>query len=71
MADKIALTIAQQFEVERMTRVVDAATDIEELRRLCRQLIQAWHCQKAATHWAIEQAMDSDRAARVSAVQPG
>lgn len=52
MAEPIALTIGQQFEVERMGRLVDATSNVEDLRKLCKQVIQAWFCQKAATRWA-------------------
>lgn len=57
MAEPIALTIGQQFEVERMGRLVDATSNVDDLRKLCKQVIQAWFCQKAATRWAIDQAM--------------
>jgi hypothetical protein len=53
MSEPLALTVGQQFEVERMNRVIDATSDIEALRRLTKQLVQAWHCQKAATRWVI------------------
>jgi len=53
MSEPLALTVGQQFEVERMNRVIDATSDIEALRRLSKQLVQAWHCQKAATRWVI------------------
>jgi hypothetical protein len=53
MPDQLALTIGQQFEVERMGRVIDATSDIEALRKLSKQLVQAWHCQKAATRWVM------------------
>jgi hypothetical protein len=57
MAEPLALTTAQQFEVERMLRMVDTSEDVAALRALCKQLIQAWFSQKAATRWAIDQAM--------------
>jgi hypothetical protein len=57
MAEPLALTTTQQFEVERMHRMVDSTEDVGALRALSKQLIQAWFCQKAATRWAIDQAM--------------
>lgn len=49
------LTIGQQFEIERFNRAIDATADPEQLRRLAKQLLQAWHTQKAATNWMISQ----------------
>ena len=49
------LTIAQQFELERMTRTIDGTSDVKELRKLAKMLLQAWHSQKAATQWVMRQ----------------
>ena len=49
------LTIGQQFEIERFNRAIDATADAEQLRTLAKQLLQAWHLQKAATSWVISQ----------------
>jgi len=49
MSEPIALNLGQQFELERMTRAIDATGDTQVLRGLAKQLLQAWHCQKAAT----------------------
>ncbi|MCS5698121.1 hypothetical protein NZK32_03585 [Cyanobium sp. FGCU-52] len=51
----IELTTGQQFEIERFSRAIDATGDPEELRRLAKQLLRAWHTQKAATDWMIRQ----------------
>ena len=51
----IELTIGQQFEIERFNRVIDATADPAELRAVAKQLLQAWHTQKAATNWVIGQ----------------
>lgn len=53
--EPMELTIGQQFEQERMSRTIDATTDVVALRSLAKQLLQAWQCQKAATQWAIRQ----------------
>ncbi|MDI9406559.1 MAG: hypothetical protein QM522_07605 [Chitinophagaceae bacterium] len=53
----IELSIAQQFEIERFSRAIDANADADQLRSLAKQLLQAWHTQKAATNWAIQQQM--------------
>ena len=55
MSMPIDLSIAQQFEIERFNRVIDASVDPAELQHLAKQLLQAWHTQKAATTWAISQ----------------
>ena len=49
------LTVGQQFEIERFNRAIDATADTEQLRHLAKQLLQAWHVQKAATSWVISQ----------------
>lgn len=51
----IELTTGQQFEIECFSRAIDATVDPEELRRLAKQLLRAWHTQKAATDWMIRQ----------------
>jgi hypothetical protein len=49
--------MGQQFEVERFSRAIDATTDPEQLKALAKQLLQAWHTQKAATEWVKLQNM--------------
>jgi hypothetical protein len=49
------LTTAQQFELERMSRAIDATNDPAALRGLAKQLLQAWQSQKAATRWVMDQ----------------
>lgn len=53
------LTIGQQFDIERFNRAIDATADAEQLRSLAKQLLQAWHLQKAATSWVISQQDES------------
>jgi hypothetical protein len=55
MSDPIALSLGQEFELERMTRAIDATCDPQALRGLAKQLLQAWHSQKAATQWIMRQ----------------
>ncbi len=55
MSSPMQLSTGQQFEIERFSRVIDATADPEELRRVAKQLLQAWHSQKAATNWLIRQ----------------
>jgi len=49
----VQLSVGQQFEVERFNRVIDATGDPEQLKTLAKQLLQAWHTQKAATQWVM------------------
>ena len=57
MVQSIELTVSQRFEIERFSRAIDATADPEALRAIAKQLLQAWHTQKAATNWAITQQM--------------
>jgi hypothetical protein len=55
----IALSLGQQFELERLSRAIDATADLEALQGLAKQLLQAWHSQKAATQWVMRQHLDA------------
>ena len=59
MIEPLALTLGQQFELERMSRAIDATADLEELQQLAKQLLMAWHNQKAATAWALRQQLNA------------
>jgi hypothetical protein len=59
MSEPLALSIGQQFELERMSRAIDATADPQALRGLAKQLLQAWHSQKAATQWVMRQQLGS------------
>jgi hypothetical protein len=53
----IALTVSQQFEIERFNRIIDETTDRDALRKTAKQLLTAWQYQKAATLWAMREAL--------------
>jgi hypothetical protein len=55
--DPLALTPAQAFDLERMSRAIDATTDVPALQYLAKQLLQAWHSQRAATAWVMRQGL--------------
>lgn len=59
MSEPIVLSLGQQFELERMSRAIDATVDPQALRGLAKQLLQAWHSQKAATQWVMRQQLGS------------
>ncbi len=63
MTAPIALTVGQQFEIERFSRAIDATADTDALRSIAKQLLQAWHTQKAATNWVMRQHMGLEPAA--------
>ena len=55
--EPLALTASQEFEIERFSRAIDATGDVATLRAIAKQLLQAWMTQKAATKWAMRQAL--------------
>jgi len=55
MSEPLSLSLGQQFELERMTRAIEATAEVESLQRIAKQLLQAWHSQKAATQWVMRQ----------------
>ena len=57
MANEMGMTINQKFELEKISRVIDATSDPQQLQQIAKQLLQAWHAQRAATDWAIRQQM--------------
>jgi len=59
MSEPLALTLGQQFELERLSRVIDSTADLQSLQGLAKQLLQAWHSQKAATQWVMRQQLGS------------
>jgi len=59
MSEPLALSLGQQFELERMSRAIDATVDPQALRGLAKQLLQAWQSQKAATQWVMRQQLGS------------
>ena len=52
---QIGLSVAQQFDVERMNRAIESTIDPQQLQVLAKQLLQAWHTQRAATVWITRQ----------------
>ena len=55
MEEMIGLSVTQQFDVERMNRAIESTIDPQRLQVLAKQLLQAWHSQRAATAWVIRQ----------------
>ena len=55
MEESINLSVTQQFDVERMNRAIESTLDPQQLQVLAKQLLQAWHSQRAATVWVTRQ----------------
>lgn len=55
MSEPLALSTAQQFDLERMSRAIEQTHDPKVLQGIAKQLLQAWQSQKAATQWVIRQ----------------
>ena len=55
MEKAIGLSVPQQFDVERMNRAIESTIDPQQLQVLAKQLLQAWHSQRAATVWITRQ----------------
>jgi hypothetical protein len=55
MTEPLALSLGQQFELERMNRAIESTADPRALQDLAKQLLLAWHSQKAATQWVMRQ----------------
>ena len=55
MEKSVSLSVAQQFDVERMNRAIDSTLDLQTLQVIAKQLLQAWHSQRAATVWVMRQ----------------
>ena len=55
MEEPIGLSVTQQFDLERMNRAIESTIDAKRLQVLAKQLLQAWHSQRAATAWITRQ----------------
>ena len=55
MEKSVSLSVAQQFDVERMNRAIESTLDSKTLQVIAKQLLQAWHSQRAATVWVMRQ----------------
>ena len=55
MEESVSLSVTQQFDLERMNRAIESTIDPQQLQVLAKQLLQAWHSQRAATVWITRQ----------------
>ncbi len=54
--DPIEMTMNQQFEIAKLSREIDAITDLETAKEAAKELLVAWKRQESATRWAIKEA---------------
>jgi hypothetical protein len=57
MSDPIGLSMAQQFEIAKMERVIDGTSNVDDLRKLAKMLHQAWQVQRSAALWAMRHSL--------------
>ena len=55
MEEPIGLSVTQQFDLELMIREIESTIDAQRLQVLAKQLLHAWHYQRAATAWITRQ----------------
>jgi hypothetical protein len=53
--EDMSLTLDQQFELDKFTRVIDKADSKEKLRAISKQLLKAWFVQRAAVNFVLKQ----------------
>jgi hypothetical protein len=57
--EPLNLSTSQQFEIERFKRDIDNTANIEDLRKIAKELLQAFYSQKAITAWVMKDALSS------------
>lgn len=65
----IELTTSQQFDLERMTRAIDACQDVERPRAMTHRLARSWMAQQAVLRWHVDQQAAADAQPRPGASQ--
>ena len=55
--EPIALTLGQQFELEKRTRDISAITDVQKLQALTKDLLLAWQQEIARSRAAVQDAI--------------
>jgi hypothetical protein len=71
MTEPLALSLGQQFELERMNRAIDETADPKVLQGIAKQLLQAWQSQKAATQWVMRQQLGAPQSLTRGLPSPG
>ncbi|MEB3320999.1 MAG: hypothetical protein VKI63_08685 [Cyanobium sp.] len=55
------LALSRQFTIESQSRAIDSCEDIDELRRIAKTLLSAWHMQSDMTRHYGAQVMGLPR----------
>jgi len=55
------LTLDQQFELDKFTRIIDKADSKEQLRAISKQMLKAWFVQRAAVNYVLKQKLQEVR----------
>lgn len=51
----MALSLSRQFSIEFHSRAIDACSDVEDLRRIAKTLLNAWQLQaEMSEHYGAE-----------------
>lgn len=51
----LELSLSQQFELNKMTRMIESCNDPSKLKELSNKLLKAWFVQKAAVAFVMKQ----------------
>jgi hypothetical protein len=53
--ERIELSPAQHFEIEKINRAIDRETDTEKLKNTLKALTRAWMIQRSVSQWLMRQ----------------
>ena len=53
--ERLELSLAQSYEIEKMGRAIDEEESIDKLKSVCKTLVRAWMIQKSAVSWIMRQ----------------
>lgn len=57
MTEPLELSLSQRFESERLTRLIEESTNLQDLKKISKVLLDGWMTQKAACQWMIKQSL--------------
>ena len=60
--DPVERPLEQSFEVEKLSRLINDCSDLEQLREMALALVQQVAQQKAASAWMANRATESENA---------
>ena len=56
--EKISLSTAQQFELEKYCRALDECDSKDQLRQVAKDCLRGFFTQRAALQWVLKDVMD-------------